>query len=379
MQTYTSVITSLFSKPLSLARAQAWDLFSHMRYVAHSQPDVLLYTLMIRACASPVSSARSSEPERALDLWTEMTIDHRITPTGGAYNAVILACAKSGLRRYVAEAFRLAKEMLDSHRDAEGRAAFRPDRKTFCALLEGAKRVGDLARARWILAEMVRGVGPDGYSLANEVDVTINEEVMMHVFHAYAAYDPPFVRSIVPPAKTRSEDSSNATGTTNSGLPVSEDIYPSFTHIPPQSRQEVIHEVHTLFRRILTDVEGKDKELGSTLPIEYKFQHVTLTTRLVNSYISVLYRHSSLEECRDVFWKLYDELGVGRSARTYVEALERCGRTRKGRERPIATQFAEELWEKWEATERSKQDGDRSLSPRFIERAHTALIRTLAL
>ncbi|KAJ3754718.1 hypothetical protein EV360DRAFT_23541, partial [Lentinula raphanica] len=29
---------------------QDWDLFSHMRYVAHPNPDVFLYTQMIRAC-----------------------------------------------------------------------------------------------------------------------------------------------------------------------------------------------------------------------------------------------------------------------------------------------------------------------------------------
>jgi len=310
-------------------------------------------------------------------------------PTTGAYNAVILACAKSGLRRYVSEAFRLAKEMLDSHRDAEGRGAFRPDRKTFCALLEGAKRVGDLARARWILAEMVRGVGPDGYSLAGEVDTSINEEVMMHIFHAYAAYNPPFVRSIAPPEKDASGEVENKSTTpesspdvleaTASGPPASEDVYPTFTHIPPQSRQEVLHEVRTLFQRILADLGEQDNELNETLPIEYKFQHVTLTTRLLNSYLAVFYRHSSLEESRDMFWKLYDELGVERGARTYVEALERCGRTRKGRERQVAAQFTEELWNKWEAIEESKQDGDRPLSPRLVERAHTALMRTSAL
>ena len=80
-----------------------------------------------------------------------------------------------------------------------------------------------------------------------------------------------------------------------------------------------------------------------------------------------------------MFWKLYDELGIERSPRTYVEALERCGRTRKGRERPIATQFAEELWERWQAIEQSKQDCGLPLSPRFIERTHTAMMRTLAL
>ncbi|KAF8621462.1 hypothetical protein AX15_007757 [Amanita polypyramis BW_CC] len=399
IKTYTSTITSLFSKPSSLAHAQAWDLFSHMRYVAHPEPDVLLYRLMIRACATPITSSRSSEPERALDLWTEMTVDRQVIPTADTYNAVILACAKSGLRRYVNEAFRLAKEMLDSHRDARGRVAFRPDRKTFCALLEGAKRVGDLARARWILAEMVRGVGPDGHSLDGEVDASINEEVMMHVFHAYAAYNPPFVRSIAPLAKgdtndlsldesvqaeNVSEESENVLNTSDgvdSGPPVPEDPYPAFTHIPPQSRQEVVHEVRTLFHRILADAEGQVSrhDWDDTMPSERKFQHVTLTTRLINSYLSVFYRHSSLEKSREIFWKVYDKLGVERSARSYVDALERCGRARKGRERQVAYQFARELWAKWETMEQSMQDGDRPLNPRLVEKAHTALMRTLAL
>ena len=45
--------------------------------------------------------------------------------------------------------------MLDGHRDTYGQPTLVPDRSTFCALLEGAKRVGDLAKVRWILAEIV--------------------------------------------------------------------------------------------------------------------------------------------------------------------------------------------------------------------------------
>jgi len=45
------------------------------------------------------------------------------------------------------EALRLASRCW-THRDAHGFPAFRPDVKTFCALLEGAKRIGDLGRAR---------------------------------------------------------------------------------------------------------------------------------------------------------------------------------------------------------------------------------------
>jgi hypothetical protein len=134
----------------------------------------------------------------------------------------------------------------------------------------------------------------------------------MHVFHAYAAYNPPFVRSIVPAEKDAfgevenksaiPESSPDTPEATTSGPPTSEDVYPTFTHIPPQSRQEVVHEVRALLQRILADLGEQDNELNETLPIEYKFQHVTLTTRLLNSYLAVFYRHSSLEESRDMFW-----------------------------------------------------------------------------
>jgi hypothetical protein len=207
MHTYTTVITSLFTRPSSLARSQGWDLFSHMRYVAHPDPDVPLYTQMIRACASPLSASLGSEPEKALDLWTEMTVDHQLTPTVAAYNAIILACARDGSKRFVAEAFRLARQMLDSHRNAQGISAYRPDRKTFAALLEGAKRIGDLGRVRWILAEMTRN--QEGLEALNApTNAEVDEEIMLHVFNAYGAYKPPFVRAAT---KIVSGDASSST------------------------------------------------------------------------------------------------------------------------------------------------------------------------
>ncbi|KAF5382826.1 hypothetical protein D9757_007323 [Collybiopsis confluens] len=65
-KTHSSVIRALFSTrdpsggAVTQARAQAWDLFAHMRYVSHPDPDALLYTQMIRACASPYTSPLSS-------------------------------------------------------------------------------------------------------------------------------------------------------------------------------------------------------------------------------------------------------------------------------------------------------------------------------
>ena len=116
-----------------------------MRYVAHPFPDTYLYTAMIAACASRVIAP---QPARALDLFTKMTVDKCIALTTAAYTAAIYACSCLCEKLYVGEAFRLAREMLDGHRDAYGQPAPVLDRRTFCALLEGAKHVGDLAKVR---------------------------------------------------------------------------------------------------------------------------------------------------------------------------------------------------------------------------------------
>ncbi|KAG6914336.1 hypothetical protein DXG01_000960 [Tephrocybe rancida] len=385
IHTYTSVITSLFRSNSSLGRAQAWDLFSHMRYVAHGDPDVALYTLMIRACASPVN-VRPSEPEKALDLWTEMTVDRRLSPTAGAYDAVILACARSGRTTYVNEAIRLAKEMLDSHRDARGESAFKPSRRTYCALLEGTKRVGDLSRARWILAQMIAG--------SSEAQEAVNEEVMMHVFHTYASYRPPFTRNIVKPVEVTQAETDKVTSTANEVSPADSPSSPqqmniaahelksAFSHIPPQSGAEVIHEVQILYDRILYDSGMKtlsDPTDGGALPAEQKFMHVVLTPRLLNSYLAVHYKHASFEDARDLYRNVFAECGVPRTGRTYVEALERCAIARRGHERMVVMEFADEVWAQWLAFEEVGHENGRPLSGRMIEKAHIAMIRALAL
>ncbi|KAG6841809.1 hypothetical protein C0991_006693 [Blastosporella zonata] len=347
IQTYTSVITSLFSSNTSLGRAQAWDLFAHMRYVAHGDPDVTLYALMIRACASPIN-VRASEPERALDLWTEMTVDRSLRPTAGAYDAIILACARSGRARYVNEAFRLAKQMLDSHRDARGESAFKPSRRTYCAMLEGAKRIGDLSRTRWILAQMIAGPS------STDAD-SVNEEVMMHVFHAYASYRPPFNRSIVKPAEAAQADNESSTSTEVSPADsqsssqqtsvTAQEAGSAFTHIPPQSGAEVIHEVQILYNRILYDSGLKtlsDPTDGGALPAEQKFKYVELSPRLLNSYLAVHYKHASFEDACELYRQVFTECQLLKTGRTYVEALERCAIARRGHERRVVMDFADE-------------------------------------
>jgi hypothetical protein len=332
----------------------------------------------------------SSEPERALDLWTEMTVDREIQPSAGAYTAIILACARSGSKTYIHEAFRLAKEMLDSHRDASGTSAFKPDGKTFVALLEGAKRTGDLARTRWILAEMVRGHNRNKDS--GFVDADITEEVMMHVFHAYAAYTAPFKRAAavlvdekqttLPQmnAKTKAQTSSVAAPLhahqTPGSVPTNVRI-PSFSHLPPQSRSEVIGEVRTLFARILDDTDGDQLYANPSIR---PFSKVKLTPRLLNSYLSVHYTHAPFEDACELFKRIFEEHGVSRNVRSYVEALERCGNARRGRERTAALAFAEELWVRWQSLENGEHNDNMVPNKaRMIERANVAMIRVWTL
>ncbi|KAK0200892.1 hypothetical protein DFS33DRAFT_1355747 [Desarmillaria ectypa] len=364
-KTYTSLVTHMFSVKDSMAHAQAWDLFYHMRYVAHPIPDAFLYTTMIRACASSFFTVRASEPERALDLWTEMTIDNNIAPTVASYNAVILTCARTGDKKYVHEAFRLAKEMLDSHRDANGELLYVPDQHTFLALLEGAKRIGDLSRTRWILAQISR-VSVEEPSLG----VSIDEEVMMHVFHAYAAYDPPFKRGIA----LLLDESQEAPASNDSAPAHQESSHvavppnsPSFAHVAPQSRAEVIVEAEILLERILEDG-------GSSFDPTISFSNVKLSTRLLNSYLSVHYKHGTLEAARKLFLDLFVELDIDRNARTFREALERCLYSHQ-KERQFALEFGGEIFKMWQEYEASGGAAD----ARTVEKIHVAYIRLLAL
>ncbi|KAF9494640.1 hypothetical protein BDN71DRAFT_1563275 [Pleurotus eryngii] len=382
MNTYTMLITNLFSKHSVIARAQAWDIFTHMRYVAHPNPDAFLYTMMIRACASPFASYRA-EAERALDLWTEMTVDKGLSPTVGAYNAVILACARSGELSYINEAFRLAKQMLDAHRDAHGNSQFRPNSKTFCALLEGAKRVGDLNRARWILAEMVRVGEPDE---GGRTSVQITEEAMMHLLHTYTAYTPPFRRGIAVLKQGDSDTDGPSGASTIAPSPEASvpEIYPesnqaSFTHLPPQSRAEVIAEVQSLFSRI----QPLPPRRTPASKYDDAFASVTVSTRLVNSYISVFYRHSSLQTSRDLFNQLFEQMGVKRNARSYTEALTKCVMSKQGADKDAALGFAMSIWDRWLALEHDMREeanrGGKVLDGRIVEKARTLMIRILTL
>jgi len=408
MRTYTSLVSILTSIPSSLAKAQAWDLFSHMRYVAYPTPDAVLYSLMILACAHapPSGGTGDSEPQRALDLFTEMTVDNDIPPTRDTYTAVILACARSGETKFVNEAFRLAKEMLDGHRDALGRPAFTPNNALFGALLQGAKRIRDLPRARWILAEMVQVIirqyharVDDGMEVPAQDEVVLTENKMVHVFHAYASYRLPFHRSVTRIAEGRGstiETSSPAptlpdppqisinsaeaeVDETEVGDVAVADADPRFNSVPPQSREEVLAEVKNLFEGILHDTQcSQISSQNSAQESPTLFKDVRISTELVNAYLSVHYSHGSVNGTQDLFKSLFEEVGVKRNFLSYVEALEACARWSclKPRRNQVL-KFAEEVWELLRK-DTSAHNEMFSGRVRLIERANVALIRVLS-
>ncbi|PCH43178.1 hypothetical protein WOLCODRAFT_153238 [Wolfiporia cocos MD-104 SS10] len=414
-KSYTRAIASLLASRVqpSQAHAQAFDLFAHMRYVAHPQPDASLYTLMLGACAH---AAVPAEPERALDLFTEMTVDYRLPPTQGAYAATAHALARSGEPRFVHHAFRLAREMLDAHRDARGHAAFRPDGKLFTSLLEGAKRIGDLARVRWILAEMVR----ESAASSGDSDIIITEKNMRHVFHAYAAYRPPFKRSAAPLVDSQEAagcSPANGTGSNDGTLdspvglvrtdvtdktdPDVQDDFASaglpaagpsfhFSHLPPQSSAEVISEARALFSRIVEDGRLRSIDIqytreGFAAPsgLSGLFRHIRINARLLNAYLAVHYRHSPIEDSIILYRTLFNDLGIQRNATTFVEALERCSFSKPDEQRQ-ALQFAQEVWVSWKEVEdhwrarTQSQEYDMAfVNARLVERANVAMVKML--
>jgi len=281
---------------------------------------------------------------------------------------------------YVSEAFRLAKEMLDAHRDARGRCAFRPDSHTFGALLEGAKRIGDLGRVRWILAEMVEMTQRDPESK----DIVVDERIMTHVFHSYAAYRPPFKRSMAPLTEGNADTSIPTEPVESSpddikpSVPVEASPEHSFAHLPPQSRSEVISEARALFSRI-----SRPSPDPTSSPSDHRslpaLPDVHVTPRLLTAYLSVFYAHAPLETAHEMFRTVFTEHGLAKDALALVEALERCAGARRGSERVYVRSFAKDAWQEWTALEDARTLTRARNNARQIERAYAARIRVLAL
>lgn len=382
-KTYSLAIGSLLAQNHSHSRSLAWDMFAHMRFAAHPIPDARLYSIMLNACAN----APESQAERGLDLWTEMRVDNKISPSREAYNGIILACARASKdsASFAEQSFRFAREMLDAYRN--GATQLAPDVNTFNALLESVKRTGDLRRARWILAELVRSStkGPNSTG-----GIAPNEDIMAQIFQVYASYKPPFRRDLVRKIAHKKSPSPQEQPSSNLGAATEEiqdsapdgvdggprsvaSTAPSSPSIldVPQSRAEVLNEASGLFQRLITADD----------PSALAFRSVVPTTHLFNSYLSVVFAHASLAAGKTAYLEIFgmQKPNINRNARTYLLALQRCARSASVRtSRAVsdeALEFARVIWGDWVSSNMESS----GTSPRTVEKIHSAMIRVLTL
>ncbi|WVF67945.1 hypothetical protein IAT40_002707 [Kwoniella sp. CBS 6097] len=222
---------SSFLQPDAQTRAMAWDLFTQMRFAAHPTPSREMYNTMIRTCGE----ATQPQPERARDLWLEMTESDKIQPTRDEYTSLIRALGST--KKDYLEAFDLLRQMLAKHHDAtfvpfaeedgEGGStslprfsAYVPSLETFTALLEGTKRAGDLNRARWILTESVK-LARTGQMLGSKDWMKgVDEDVLSGVFMTYAAWKPVIGRHAVKLKEGAQVSATDQNTSPSSGEPV---------------------------------------------------------------------------------------------------------------------------------------------------------------
>ncbi|KAH7333668.1 hypothetical protein B0J17DRAFT_133769 [Rhizoctonia solani] len=363
----------------SAAIAAVHDLFTHMRYIAHPNPSLETYSIVIEACAR----GRQVNPLRALELLQEIKqgltssrteFFHSKLDTSSliaCYNGAIRACARAGAK-FAGDAFRLAKELVQPDGIPLAGAiigGIGPDRKTMAALMHSAKRIGDLARARWILTEVMRA---QSNKFDNGSEAILDEEIMVCAFQAYSAFRPSFRREMV---RNQTEEPEGTTNTENNVEDTHDPIpveMSTATYTIPQSAPEVLKEADILLSRILSKQTASPDHLFSRVPI---------SARIMNAYLGIYYSHAPLDQTLAKFEECYPH--VEPNAYTFVNLLERLARAAEP-DRQVALAYAKETWTNWQDWIRRVNDGQMDMAlaeatPRAIERAWAAIIRIYSL
>ncbi|KAI5817533.1 hypothetical protein BZA77DRAFT_309814 [Pyronema omphalodes] len=161
---YTSLIQTCINRQ---EFETAWQIFDLMKLKSTATaPDVATYSLMIHACAV------KGEAERALDLFTDMTVRRELVPTEYTYQSVIHACAVR--KDYFGEAWKYARIMQQ--------AGLPITIMVFNVLIQACGVVGELTRARLLLRHMSESGNPDIYP---------NKFTFQNALRAYSNYHAP--------------------------------------------------------------------------------------------------------------------------------------------------------------------------------------------
>ncbi|KAL1413667.1 hypothetical protein Q8F55_001446 [Vanrija albida] len=348
------------------SRALAWDLFAHMRFAAHPDPQRELYTIMINVCAD----AREPQPERARDLWIEMTTEgNKIEPKREEFDAIIRALGST--KENYLEAYDLLRQMLSKHEEAtlvpfedtefqRMVSPWTPTIETFAALLEGTKRAGDLDRARWILNEVVDLSRAAAFAGTNTIKGP-DAQMMAGVFQTYAAWNPPVTRQTV--TRTNEAEAAETTEKKEDDGPtnvVEAEAQAESSTVGPQTSAEALREATVLFEQIIKDTTAA--RAGPVSIIEHPFANVRLSRRLVNSYMSVHLKHAqNLAAARTTFNETWGSLAGSDTIPTttasfslrpngwsYVNVLDRCARGGQDvDDRAVAQEWGVEAFERY--------------------------------
>lgn len=359
-ETYTLIIRHLLSPRAPPAHVQrGWDLFAHSRLVAHPTPSADMYAVLIHACARGTHPS----PERALDLFTEMTEDNGLPATAEAFNGVIRASARQGEQKWYFEGLRLLRRML--------RDNVAPNRGTFHAVLEGALRQGDLPRARWVLVKMV-GVGgqaaPNASTLGlvlrsyAKFEVQVKQHRLLTKFVKLKSERPAPAPAPAPAAGASGSqvvlgaeaDATQPTGpllqpndTESSADPTSlilDLLADSPLHYPgplPTTADELVEEATHLLSSALPVLSPATDSVGPSR----NFPAVRPTGFLLDSFLRVLCTHARLDKAVTFYDTAYAKCGVDRTGWTFEVLMERCG---KAKNRDKAEEVARRVFGEWE-------------------------------
>lgn len=459
--TYSLVVSALLDSSDMQTRDEAWGVWNRMRLNAYPVPDAVMWSNMLRACALGSTPSRhtgitfheahrggaytrpkqtigeirgkevhSGETETALDLFKEMTIVEGVRPNPACYDHLILACCRGAKSGSYLEGFRLLSEMINTAQEAK-LSAFEPTRTTYNALLEGCRGNKDLLRARWVLAEMIRGSAALWSSddaaqaltweqRAKLISRMPDAETLGKVFLTYAAWRPPKVRLV----KTRDESLEDA-GTKASTTPTSvskrsaasapppssapsasapavsaspsrslsqpemDEAATSFSSAPPSTSAEVVREVRGLLARVVVD-QSPSNPASPSPQMRGPMSGVEPSTRLLNAYLMVLQAHQPATQVLETFSSavvhpqesLFAKMGLRPNAHTYARVLEVC--LAHAKQRAPSRKLADWAWTQWQDMEARLLRGElheagiASISRRTVAEIWTARISYLA-
>jgi hypothetical protein len=338
-QSYRLVIQAL----LRDSTPQAWNLFAHMRLVAHPVPDAETYDLMIDACGN----VRDPSPERAADLLAEMQ-EHRLQPTGNTYLGLIKACSRTfrdGKTPFYFQAIEYFRQMLA--------AGLTPTRDTLHALLMGSRIVGDLDRAYFIFNRMLAAGLQD--------DIAVNAQTVALLFDTYANYKLPERRALKVQAEQAEVEEVSA-GENLLGSSEAEEIEALQNEEAdvkvalPETASEVRGQLRTLMARLLAAHDKDYKAIfpeqdidAVTLPSQLRSIH--LAPSLLNSFLRAHMRFSTFEQQVPVMTALFNISDQQINGQTFKVMMKACA---AAHDKAAGREEAQRIFTEWKEWAESK-------------------------